>query len=109
MKLTRYNRLITCILPAGTARGLVEILKDRKGIITTNFYHARGVGSEETQRSRFAAQLERDVLEVLVARRHADELFEYLYEITGIYEPHRGIMYMERVGRATDFRVPTTS
>jgi len=105
VKSIRYNRLITCVLPVGTARVLVEVLKNRKGIITTNFYHARGVGSAGTQRSSFAAQLERDVLEVLVTRRHANELFDYLYEMTGIYEPHRGIMYMERVGRATDFRL----
>lgn len=104
----RHNNLITCILPVGCARTVLEKLKKDKGITRANIYHARGVGASSLHRSVFAATLEKDVLEVVVSRQRAEEIFNYLYMETRIYERHQGIMYMEKVNLATEFHLPST-
>ncbi len=93
------SRLITCILPVGTARAVLELLKNQKRVTTAYIYHARGIGASHQLRSSLAEQLEKDILVVLVPKKRAEEVFNYLYEVTGIYQPHHGLMYMEKVAK----------
>ncbi|ALG68144.1 hypothetical protein [Beggiatoa leptomitoformis] len=99
-------RLITCILPQGEARIVLEKLRLEKGITTANIYRARGTGSSSLYRTRFAIELEKDMLTVLVSRRRATEIFNFLYYEAQIDKPHSGIIYVERVARATDYMLP---
>lgn len=95
-------RSITCILPVGSARAILELLKTKKGITTAFIYHVRGVGVNHAKRSKLVEQLERDELVVLVPKANAEEIFDYLYEVTGIDQPHHGLMYLEKVTKATE-------
>ncbi len=95
------NRLITCILEVGKARELMKKLTGEKGLNTVTTYHARGEGQSGAYRSSFAEQLEKDVLEVLVSGERADEIFAYLYHEAEIYQPHKGFMYMRKVGQSS--------
>ncbi|EIJ41052.1 hypothetical protein BegalDRAFT_0128 [Beggiatoa alba B18LD] len=99
-------RLITCILPQGEARIVLEKLRAEKGVTTANIYRARGTGSSSLYRTRFVVELEKDMLTVLVSRRRATEIFNYLYHEAHINQPHSGIIYVERVARATDYFLP---
>jgi nitrogen regulatory protein PII len=101
MYLDEYARIITCILPDGYARPVLEKLYQDKGISRFGFYHVRGVGGSGSHRSGFIEQTEKDVISVVVRKEQADEIFAYLYEIAEIYRPHHGFMYMQKLEKAT--------
>jgi hypothetical protein len=100
------NRLITCILPSGRGHGVVERLKTERGILSANYYRARGLGYSSHFRSSFTESSERDVVVVLIPTADADATFAYLYDITGIGQPHHGMMYQQKAGCATIYSLP---
>ena len=101
------QKLITCILPRGTALDVLQKLRDEKGVIEAAANSARGMGKLTPLAHRgVGGETEKDMLNVLVPADRADELFEYLYDIARINRPHGGIIFMTRLGRSTPFILP---
>ncbi|MDX1570686.1 MAG: hypothetical protein R3200_09390 [Xanthomonadales bacterium] len=97
----RNPRIITCIVPAGMGRDLVDALYHEKNINTANFVRARGA----SQRSGTFAD-EMDKLTVVVEMDRSDEIFEFLYFKAEIgTAPHR-FMYQAPLDLATLFSLP---
>jgi len=100
----RY-KLITCFVPAGCAAGVLERLRKEQGLSSSLYHHARGVGVG-TSRGRHFLASEREVITVLAPEARADELFRFLYFAAGLDAPNTGMVFIERVLRATPFTMP---
>ncbi len=100
-------RLITCILPKGTAYRLQQTLIEERGIHSVNFHRARGVGrfSPLTKRG-IGEQQEKEILEVIVPAEDADELFEYIFFNGEMNHAHGGIIYMTGLSKTTRMVMP---
>lgn len=104
------QKLITCILPHGVARDVLQRLKDEKGIIEASMNSARGMGKLTPLAHRgVGEQTEKDILNVVVSAAEADEIFEYLYDTARIDRPHGGLIYMTGLGYTTPFVLPEIS
>jgi hypothetical protein len=103
---TEAHRLITCFLPSGRAAEVLERMRKEHGLASAAYHHARGVGTgTRTGRGAFFSA-EREVLTVLVPESRADELFRELYFAAGLNAPNNGIIFMERLLRATPTVMP---
>ncbi len=101
------HKLITCILPKGTAMGVIKNLKDEKGIITANVDSARGMGKLTPDAHRgVGEQAEKEILNVVIPAEQSDELFEYIFEIAEINRPHGGMIFMTRLQQASPYSLP---
>ncbi len=101
------QRMITCIISAGLdAQKILRGLKDEKQIFTAGIFHARGIGGSAYYRSSMAGGQEKNVIIAIVPAARADEIFSYLYEAGELYKPHYGMMYMEKIDRATPLNLP---
>ncbi len=101
------EKLISCILPKGKAMPVMKALKEDKGIITANIHSARGAGHLTPLTYRGVGETtEKEVLDVVVSTRKANEIFEFLYEAAEIDQPHGGLMYMQALIKATSYRLP---
>jgi hypothetical protein len=100
-------KLITCIVPAGVAGGVLKKLKQERGIIEANSHNARGIGRmTPTTHRGLGSETPKDVLSVTVAAEAADELFAFLFREANIDRPHGGILFMSALGRATPYALP---
>lgn len=107
MPLGAPHRLITCILPMGRALPVVKRLEADHGVLAANVSHARGAGRHSPLAHRRVGETpEQDVLTVLVPAAQAEALFAYLYEHSGVSQPHGGLMYMQTLSGATPFSLP---
>ena len=105
--MTAPAKLITCILPPGTAKAVMLALKSQYGIITANMHFARGVG-KLTPRSRWGIgeQTEKEILVVTVPEEQADEIFTFIYDEAHINRPHGGLMYMHPLQKSLALTLP---
>jgi hypothetical protein len=101
---TPRPKLITCILTAGRAAGLIADLKNELGITRATMHKARGIG--RTSGRAMAQASEKEILNVIADAGKADELFAWLYERAEINIPHGGIMFMQGLETALPFRLP---
>ena len=83
-------RLITCILPKGRGRIVQEALAEEEGIHTATGHGARGSG-------RFS---------MLSAGSLGTELFEKMYFVGEMDQPHGGIIFMTRLRRGMAMTLP---
>jgi hypothetical protein len=90
---------ITLITHPGVGNQAVEALH-RAGIQTANFHRARGSSIGES------VQHEQDVVSVIVRGDVADEIFEFLFTTFGNRETQPGFLYMAKLGKATEYRLP---
>ncbi len=103
----RSYKLITCILPKGKAKPVLQALKDEKDNVCADVTSARGIGKISSLAMRgVGEQTEKDVLSVVVHTRQANELFEFIYERGEIDQPHGGFMYMAKLSASTLFTLP---
>jgi hypothetical protein len=101
----RY-RLLTCFLPSGRGAEVLERLRKEHAIDSAFAHHARGVGVGSRRGwGQFFAN-EREVLTVLVPVERADEVFRFLYFAAGLDAPNTGMIFVERVLRASPFSLP---
>jgi hypothetical protein len=102
------NKLIRCVLPAGKALPLLETLKNSKGITTANINYARGfsVRTAIFVKKSVEVRVENEILDVLVPKDRADELFEFIYDNARIGEEQGGFMYMLKLQRDIPFVLP---
>ena len=102
-----HFKLITCILPKGKAKPVIQALKDEKANISANVISARGVGKISPLALRgIGEQTEKDILSVVVDSSEADALFEFLFERGEVNRPHGGLLYMADLSASTHFTLP---
>ena len=85
---------IVCIIPEGVAKAVTLLLHESYPEAHVLMHFARGIGRRKTVSFRgFGEQTERDVLEVIVPRDQADEVFEFMYWQAKVCEQHGGVIY----------------
>ena len=104
MKLSR-SKLITCDLPKGTGRGLVEKLKSECGLITSDMNFARGMGKISSKRGR-GEYVEKEIVTVMVPDDRADDIFSFIYHEAGVNKAHGGFMYMHALHKSVPYSLP---
>jgi hypothetical protein len=102
---TERYKLITCFLPVGRAAEVLDRLRKEHGLASTLYHHARGVGVGTRHGRTFFAS-EREVVTLLAPEARADELFRFVYFAAGLDAPNTGMVFMERIVRATPFVLP---
>ena len=110
MQLENDTKLITCILPKGTALPLQHVLVNEKGIDSGNFHFGRGVGRDTHIKDiGIGEQEEREILEVVVPAAEADDLFEFMFSAAEMNKPHGGMIYVTPILRSTVMTLPEIS
>lgn len=103
----QVHKLITVILPKGTAMGMAKKLRDEKNINRANVDSARGMGKLTPDAHRgVGEQTEKDILNVVVAEDQSEDIFEYIYETAEINQPHGGMIYMSKLHTASPYILP---
>ncbi|MCB0342230.1 MAG: hypothetical protein H6626_01850 [Pseudobdellovibrionaceae bacterium] len=106
MKLLSGGKLITCVLPVGSAPNVMQKLAEKQ-ITRINFAHARGTDIAGHTGARFLpAEEEKEILTIVATdKNEADNIFAYLYEEV-IDHPGGGFMYMTALTGATAYALP---
>lgn len=100
-KLLKQPKIITCIVPVGMGKSLVDDLFHELNVNTGNVTRGRGA----SQRSGTFAD-EMDILTVVAEAERADEIFGYLYGKAEIgTTPHR-FMYQSALNTTSLFTLP---
>jgi hypothetical protein len=92
-------KVITCFLPAGKGKEVLDDLRKQKGIYSGFVHHARGAGVDSERNNKTQFYVEREIITVLVPVAQADEVFEFLYFNAGLDQPHTGMVLMEKAIR----------
>lgn len=101
------QKLLTAIVPKGTGRKVLLGLRREHGINTGNMNMARGAGMYNPLHKRgVGEQTEKELINVVVPRAQADEIFEYIYHLAEIGEPHRGIIFQSDLMRYSSYQLP---
>ena len=101
------QRQITAILPAGVGHNILELLSVNLGLTTASLHRARGVGIVPLIGTKgVGAQIEWELVSVIVAQAQADEIFETIFHEGEIDRPHGGFIYMGKLAAATAFILP---
>lgn len=99
-------KLITCVLYRGGGEKVLKALFE-KGILATSHYTARGSSiGDQVQKNGLPKQFEKEVVTVVISASQADEIFEFIYDVADINRPHGGILYMEELKTASDYKLP---
>lgn len=100
------GRIITCILPRGAGKPLIEAIHQR-GITTANLYFSRGSNvGDPIGKTGIPVQEEKEILTVVVSKKEADDLFEFVVETAGINQPGGGFVYMGELRKSIPFLLP---
>jgi nitrogen regulatory protein PII len=101
------QKIITCILPKGRANPVLKVLYKECGLTAVDIHYARGSGRITPLRYRGIGETsEKEILTVAVPADEADEMFEYIYELAEINQPHGGLMYMQALKTSTRYELP---
>lgn len=101
------GRMITCIIPTGRGREILETLRTERNIDTAILAHARGVSQVSGGLNwEVGDSLEKDIIKLNCHNDEADEIFDYLFDIAGIDRPHGGIIFMEELHCSTEYSLP---
>jgi hypothetical protein len=97
--LLQSYKVITCFLPAGKGKEVLDDLRKQKGVYSGFVHHARGAGVDSRRGNNAPFYVEREVITVLAPVAQADEVFEFLYFNAGLDQPHAGMVLMEKAIR----------
>ncbi len=101
------QRQITAILPTGIGHTILELLSLHCGLSTASLHRARGVGIVPLiGKKGVGAQIEWDLISVIVPPDRADEIFALIFHEGEIDRPHGGFIYMGELQAATSFMLP---
>lgn len=92
-------KLITCISPLKKGLDVLSILHDR-GIESAIRSTANGSSTKTFK------EVEMEIVEVLVDEKDADEIFELLYDLFEIDNPHHGILFQKTIKKSSKFVLP---
>lgn len=102
------GKLITCVLPKGKAKSVMEALNE-KGVSRINMAFVRGFDiHDQAAEGKLPDQTEKEVLTVVCeSAEEAEELFDYIFEKGEINHLGGGLMYMSQLSGATIYSLPT--
>ncbi len=95
------HKLITCLLPHHLGLSVLKDLSKEKGIIMANKSNARG----SSYTTNFS-WIEMEILEVVVEKDQADEIYTYLYDKAEIGTPHGGMIFQHALSRTSGYSLP---
>ncbi len=103
-------KLISCILPNdGTARSLIQILRDEKKIKRVFGTKCMGLAVLADAKTKFG-ELPQPTLvkrvDVVVHSKDANALYDFIYNQASIDRPQGGIMWMSDLGLTSPFDLP---
>jgi nitrogen regulatory protein PII len=92
--------LITCIVPRGKADAIVAAAQEA-GAHGATIFHARGEGTRERLGILgLAAEVEKEVINILVATDQIDRIFERIYLAGDLDTPGMGLIYVTPLEKA---------
>lgn len=98
------HHVVTCVIAAGgDTTGFLQRLADDKGIWSFVFSKARhAVVDHAGRRPRLVQAIEKDEITILVPDQRLSEIFDYCREVLRVDEPGRGVIYVQKTGRAAE-------
>lgn len=100
------GKLITCVLPKGSAIPLMEKLREQKGVTAMSFHHARGAGRSGAKRQGLGHYVENHIVTIAISAEQAEDVFEFIYHEANIGEDHNGLLTMEKLAKFTPYVLP---
>jgi len=98
--------LITCIVQRGMADVVIKAAQDA-GAQGATVHFAHGMGAHELLGVlSVAVDVEKEVINILVASDQADSIFESMYLAGKLDTPGMGAMYMKRLDKAATYIAP---
>ena len=98
--------LITCIVQRGLADQVVQAAQDA-GAQGATIYYARGGGVRERLGILgLAVEVEKEVINIVVASDHVDRVFERMYIAGKLDTPGMGFLYVTPLEKAGTFIPP---
>ncbi len=98
--------LITCIVQRGMADQVVQAAQDA-GAQGATIYYARGGGVRERLGILgLAVEVEKEVINIVVASDHVDRVFERMYVAGKLDTPGMGFLYVTPLEKAGTFIPP---
>jgi hypothetical protein len=101
-RLTR-SKLITCFLDKDSAEALATYLHEQCDLHSMHFAHARGQCSSNHNAHSWK---ERDIIQVVVSKERAREIFDKIYLFQELDRRPNGFMFQEDLLTATPFVPP---
>lgn len=99
-------RLITCVLPKGAGKPVLEALHNR-GVTTANLCFARGsIIGDPVDKNGLQPQDEKEIVMVITSKKEADEIFAFVAETAQVDRPGGGIVYMGELRKSVPFVLP---
>lgn len=105
MQTLTKSRIITCLLPKGSARSIAKNLWLEKNITVVNEQDARRI-TTLTVDSGQTLTLENEVLTVVVPDEIAEDIFTYIYEMAQLEQNPLGVIYLSTAMASTVFHLP---
>lgn len=100
------QKLITCVLYRGGS-GKVLAALHRRGCDAAVMVRARGSAvGDPAEANRLPRMYEKEIVQVLVPTRRADEIFELVFSVAHIDRPYGGLIYQTRITAGTSYRLP---
>lgn len=103
-------KLISCILPDdGTARSLIQILRDEKNIkraFGTNCLGLAVLADAKTKYGELPQPTLVKRVDVVVNSEEANALYDFIHKQASIDRPQGGIIWMTDIGLASPFNLP---
>ena len=95
--------LITCIVQRGLADNLVEAAQEA-GAQGATIYYGRGSGvRERLGLLGIAMEVEKEIINILVANDQVDAVFEKMYLAGNLDTPGMGLMYVAPLDKAATY------
>jgi nitrogen regulatory protein PII len=91
-------KIITAIMREDLTVEILDALADM-GIITADRSKGRGTKKQNVNGE------EMEVVTVLVTNDRADEVFNYIFETAHLNQPHNGMIYQQKVSKASDYKL----
>lgn len=103
------SRLITCILPKGSGKPLLEALHQH-GVTTASLNFARGANvGDPAGKDGLPVQEEKEIVTVIVSKKEVDDIFEFVVETARIDQPGGGFVYMGELRKSVPFVLPEST
>jgi nitrogen regulatory protein P-II 1 len=95
--------LITCVVQRGAADDIIKAAQD-VGAQGATVYYAKGVGVRERLGVLgLAIEVEKEVINIIVATNQIDRIFEKMYIAGKLDTPGMGIMYVTHLEKAATY------
>lgn len=104
------SKLISAILPKGISLDVIKKLREEKRISSANVNYARGTGRlTPLKYGEDIVEREKEILTVVVVEERSEEIFDYIYDVAEINQPHGGVMFMYELEQSTEYVMPDVS